>query len=104
MRKAARVLGLAWMANAVLVALLFLLQNATMQGRAGGYALVPILFLGVMPGALLFGWGRGPYRRRPSAAELLRPKAPYDRAAEAGHVLHLIEDESQSDRDKAAAS
>ena len=102
MRKAACLFGLAWMTNAVLVALLFLLQNTALQGKTGGYAFVPILFLGVIPGALLFGWGRRPYKRQPSAAELLRPKAPYDRAAEAGHVLHLIKDENLSDRDKKA--
>ena len=94
MRKTALVLGPAWMAIAVLVTFLALLQDAavTLQGRTGDFAAISMLFLCAMPGVILFCWGRGPYRRWPSTADMLRSKAPYDQAAEAGHVLHVTKD------------
>jgi hypothetical protein len=89
MRKAACFFGLAWMALAAVTACLVLFQYGVISAHGGPrfYALVPILFLCGAPGALLFQWGRGPYVRPPTVTEMLRPKAPYERAAEAGHVL-----------------
>jgi len=88
-RKAAQVLGLAWMAAVAILGAAVLIKSAeiTLSRYPGFYVLTPLLFICGIPGALLFRWGRGPYMRPPTVKELLRPKAPYDRAAEAGHVM-----------------
>ena len=59
-----------------------------MSGRlANGPGLVSVA-LAAAPGVLLLRWGMGTMRARP-APNPLAPKAPYDRAAEAGHVRRI---------------
>lgn len=85
MRKAARLAGLTWMATVAILAAWTLIHNSARF--ASFHLLIPVLVFCAVPGAVLFVWGRGPYVRRRTVAETLRPKAPYDRAAEAGHVM-----------------
>ena len=85
MRKVALLTGLIWMAIVAVLACAALITNA--ERFASFHLLIPVLLFGMAPGAILFAWGRGPYVRPRTVAEALRPKAPYDRAAEAGHVM-----------------
>jgi hypothetical protein len=85
MRKTARAAGLIWMAVVAALACAALVANA--ERFSSFHLLIPVLLFGMAPGAILFSWGRGPYLRPRTVAEALRPKAPYDRAAEAGHVM-----------------
>lgn len=85
MRKAARAAGLIWMAVVAALACATLITNA--ERFASFHLLIPVLLFGMAPGAAAFAWGRGPYVRPHTVAGVLRPKAPYDRAAEAGHVM-----------------
>jgi hypothetical protein len=85
MRKAARLAGLTWMATVAILAAWMLIHNSARF--ASFHLLIPVLVFCAVPGAVLLVWGRGPYVRPRTVAEALRPKAPYDRAAEAGHVM-----------------
>lgn len=67
MRKAARLMGLIWMAVVATLACAALITNA--ERFASFHLLIPVLLFGMAPGAILFAWGRGPYVRRPTVTE-----------------------------------
>ena len=90
MRRIARFIGLAWMATVALLAVVTLVHNSARF--ASFHLLIPVLVFCAMPGAVLLVWSRGPYVRPAAVPEALRPKAPYDRAAEAGHVMQVETD------------
>jgi hypothetical protein len=90
MRKVARLIGLIWMAVVAVLATWLLVNNSARFSSF--HLLIPVLFFCAAPGAILFSWGRGPYFRSRTVAEALRPRAPYDRAEEAGHVMHIETD------------
>jgi hypothetical protein len=89
-RKAARLVGLTWMATVAALAVWTLGYNSARF--ASFHLLIPVLVFCALPGAILVVWGRGPYVRPTTVAEALRPKAPYDRAAEAGHAMQIETD------------
>lgn len=97
MHKAARIVGIVWIAM-VTMAGLILLAADTMTKVAPtyyGHGLILAAFGAILPGVLLHRWGHGPYVRPPTVNEMLRPKAPVERAMEAGHVLMLNADDVQ---------
>ena len=86
MRRAACIIGLLWMVG-VAFAGVVLLGSGKFQGSR---AYMSLLFCAALPGLLIFRWGKGSeLQRKTMARRTLRPKAPIDLAAEAGHVMQL---------------
>jgi hypothetical protein len=94
MHRAARIFGLLWIAAIAVAGTILWAHNASLLARGlyGAYGLLVILFASALPGVLLVRWGRGPYVRPPTVRDMLRPKAPYDRATEAGHTMTVEPD------------
>ena len=93
MRKWARLVGLAWMASAVISFAALWVSYATASVASGfyrgGYSLALVLFVLIVPGAALYRWGKGPFVPQPTSTDNLRPKAPYSLAQEMGHIARL---------------
>ena len=90
MHKAARILGLIYMGFAIAAGTVFFVRYASTIAHPDmhGNGLVwSLILISVLPGYLLWRWGKGPFKMQ--AAPSLRPKAPYDRAADAGHVMRI---------------
>jgi hypothetical protein len=87
---AARIAGLVWMTAAITAGVMFFvryaatIQHPDMHGNGLVWSLI---LLSVLPGYLLWRLGKGPFKME--ATPSLQPKAPYDQAAEAGHVMRI---------------
>jgi len=85
MRKVARIAGIVWLA-AVLTAAAAMLTSGQFQNVRGlMYALIGAAF----PGFFILRLGMGNRPRVGPLPNPLAPKAPYDHAAEAGHVMRI---------------
>ena len=79
-----------WMGAAVAAGAVFfaryasIIQHPDMHGNGLVWSLI---LISVLPGYLLWRWAKGPFKVE--ATTSLRPKAPYDSAAEAGHVMQI---------------
>jgi hypothetical protein len=85
MRGAARIAGMLWMATVAMAGIILLASGRFPNVRGVMYALMGA----ALPGIFLFRWGN---TRTPHAKSLPNPqapKAPFDRAAEAGHVMRV---------------
>ena len=88
MRKIARVVGLIWVAAIAAAGVVLLTSGRFSNVRVLMYA----LFGAALPGIFILHWGNARAARRSVPPNPLRPKAPYDRAAEAGHVMRIDRD------------
>jgi hypothetical protein len=94
MRNAARILGVAWMAIATIAGVAFFvrcavtIQHPNLHGNGLVWSLV---FLSILPGYLMYRWGRGLQPAPAKSVSSLGAKIPYDRATEAGHVMKIEE-------------
>ena len=97
MHKAARIVGIVWIGMVTMAGLILLAADTMIKIAPSyyGHGLIFAVFGAILPGILLYRWGHGPYVRLPTADEMLRPKAPVERAMEAGHVLMLNADDVQ---------
>ncbi|HVW72597.1 MAG TPA: hypothetical protein VHC39_03080 [Rhizomicrobium sp.] len=97
MHKAARILGIVWISMATIAGLILLIADSMIKVAPSyyGHGLIFAMFGAILPGVLLYRWGHGPYVRQPTVKEMLRPKAPVERAVEDGHVLMLNADDVQ---------
>ena len=75
--------------------MLLFLQYASDVGTTGqlrgAVGLVILIFFVLLPGALLYRWGRGAYLPPPSAARQVWGVYPPKTAAEMGHVIRMDE-------------
>jgi hypothetical protein len=85
MRKVALVLGTIWLLTVVVAATVFLVSGQFPNVRGLMYALIGA----AIPGFILAHWGLGKRKRLSPQLNPMAPKAPYDRAAEAGHVMRI---------------
>jgi hypothetical protein len=85
MRKAARIAGLIWIAVIAVVGVVLLASGRFIEVRILMYALFGL----GLPGAFLAHWGKP---RMSFPPDPLSPKAPFDRALEAGHVMRIDRD------------
>ena len=83
MRKAARFSGVLWMAMIAVAGIVLLASGHFPNVRGLMYALAGA----ALPGVFLFHWGNAQMQRRKSSPNPLADKAPFDRAAEAGHMM-----------------
>jgi len=92
MRKAARLLGLIWIALAIVVAAILWVRYASSYYTPGGlqsWTMVAFLFLAVFPGIVLYRWGRGPYQRPVPMREVVAEVYPPKTARDMGHVMQV---------------
>ena len=96
MHRAARIAGLVWMALTAMGALLLYIRLDSslilVNDIRRAYGFIALVFFVFAPGALLYRWGRGPYRAYPSTRENLRRAYPPKTAEEMGHVLPIKPD------------
>ena len=85
MRKTARIAGMLWMAMIAMAGIVLLASGRFTSNRLLMYALVGA----ALPGAFCVRWGRAQFPNPGRAQDLLAEKAPFDRAAEAGHVMKI---------------
>lgn len=97
MHKAARIVGIVWIGMVTMAGLILLAVDIMTKVAPTyyGHGLIFATLGAILPGVLLHRWGHGPYVRPPAVNEMLRPKAPVERAMEAGHVLMLNADDVQ---------
>ena len=58
-KRAARMVGMAWMILAAAAGLVFMARSmAAMGARSSGRGLIVLVFLAALPGLLLWRWGR----------------------------------------------
>ena len=58
-KRAARMVGMAWMILAAAAGLVFMARtNAVMGARSSSRGLIVLVFLAALPGLLLWRWGR----------------------------------------------
>ena len=88
MRKAARIIGLIWIAAIAAAGAVLLASGHFTEVRILMYA----LFGAALPGVFLVHWGKTGMPRISAPPNPLNPKAPFDRAAEAGHVMRMDRD------------
>jgi len=89
MRKAARIIGLIWMAGAA-VAGLVLLGSGVFRSSRG---IIYLVFGAALPGHLLYRWARGSEpRKSKAAAKSQKAKALLEMTPESGHVMRLETD------------
>jgi hypothetical protein len=93
MRKAARILGLIWIAIVIAAGLILWEQYASVASNIfemrRAYGVIALVFFAMLPGYFIFRWGKGVYAPKQSVADILRPREPFNRAAEMGHVLSI---------------
>ncbi len=85
MRKVAIVAGAIWLACLAAAGAAMLTSGQFQNVRGLMYALIGA----ALPGILILHWGVGKRERVRPLRNPLAPKAPYDRAAEAGHVMRI---------------
>ena len=85
MRKVALAFGTVWLLALVVVATVLLVSGQFSNVRGLMYALIGA----AISGFVLVHWGSGNRKRIRPQSNPLAPKAPYDRAAEAGHVMRI---------------
>ena len=98
MQKSARILGMIWIAVVTAAGLILWAKYASVAENVFqmrlAYGLIALVFFAMLPGYLIFRWGKGPYvKQANTAAEALRPKAPFNRALEEGHVMRFGNDQ-----------
>ena len=85
MRKIALVIGAVWLLAIAGTAMALLASGRFPNVRGLMYALIGA----AIPGFVLLHWSLGNRKRMHPSLNPLAPKAPYDRAAEAGHVMRI---------------
>lgn len=85
MRKAALAIGIVWLLALAGAATVLVASGRFPNVRGLMYALIGA----AIPGFVLVHWGLGNRKRVLPQSSPLAPKAPYDRAAEAGHVMRI---------------
>ena len=96
MRKIARIAGLAWLALlAVGGAALWVAETTVWERVSSNRGLILLVFVGALPGLLLYRWGRVPHQSptpststRRLVAKAYPPKTPH----EMGHVMEMKDD------------
>jgi hypothetical protein len=85
MRKLALITGIIWLAGLTLAGAAMLTSGQFQNVRGLMYA-----FIGAsLPAILMLHWGMGKREQFSTPPNPLAPKAPYDRAAEAGHIMRM---------------
>jgi hypothetical protein len=80
MRKVARLLGLIWIALAAVGVALLWARYASIYYTPGGlrsWPMVALLFFAILPGIILYRWGRGPYVAPTPMWEVMAKLYPY---------------------------
>lgn len=85
MRKFALILGIIWLAGLAAAGMVLLTSGQFESARSLMYSLIGA----ALPGVLILRWGLGNRKPVRPVPDHLASKAPYDRAAEAGHVLRI---------------
>src|ERR1700761_8291007 len=90
MDKAAHIIGMVWVAVVAVGGVILFVRVAAMAGTTGelrrAYGLIILAFFVLLPGALLYRWGRA-YVRPPPPARRLGSVYPPPTAGEMGHVM-----------------
>lgn len=101
LRKAARIVGVIWMAGIALAGVA-LIGSGMLHGRRGD---IYILFGAALPGVLIFRWGDNAAAKKKAFVEKrMRRKEPVDAASEAGHVVKLETDPMETWEEPATPS
>ena len=91
MRNAARMIGMIWMALVAIGGVILFIRVAADAGTTDqlrrAYGLIALAFFVLLPGALLYRWGRGTYVPPPYGARLRASVYPPKTAREMGHVM-----------------
>jgi hypothetical protein len=83
MRQAARIFGMVWLAAIAVAGVILLASGRFPNVRVLMYALLGA----ALPGVFILHWSRT--RPKRAAPNPLAPKAPFDNALEAGHVMRI---------------
>ena len=85
MRRIALVIGIIWLAGLAVAGAALLTSGQFQNVRGLMYAQIGA----AIPGILVLHWGLGKKQPVRPSPKIFAPKAPYDHAAEAGHVVRI---------------